>query len=105
MERPEGAGDLSALAWAQGALRGAREGVTAVSGMRYEVRRHEYGCPGPGQPPQHRWTPILTVADLPRAVVAAMALEAHAVVVAGAETVFDNGREPTCPRGWIPAQR
>jgi hypothetical protein len=82
----------------------------------FEVQTHEYGRPivqhGPaaGLPdfPQHRWTRITPrPIGLERARALADAQDRHAVVCAWmtAGNIYDNGKQPAIPAGWLPADR
>ena len=81
----------------------------------YEVSGHEHGRrlitrDGPAQGllewPQHKWTRVNPrPLGIARALALADAQPRHAVVVVWqtADKVYDNGKRPTIPAGWYPA--
>lgn len=80
--------------------------------IRYEVATHEYGRPivkhGPcaGLPdwPRHKWTRVTPrPIGLARAKAIADAQDKHAVVCVWqtAGNVYDNGKSPALPVGWL----
>lgn len=84
--------------------------------VRYQVSRHYYGRPivknGPaaGCPdfPTHKWVHVTQYAipALGRAKALADAEPGHAVVTPwlGSEAIYDNGKAPALPAGWIAAE-
>lgn len=81
----------------------------------YEVAIHAYGrkrimrdCPAQGllEWPQHKWTCITRrPLGLEKAKALADAQSCHAVVMVWqtAEKAYDNGKAPSVPAGWYPA--
>jgi hypothetical protein len=82
---------------------------------RYEVAVHEHGrklirgggpCAGLLEWPQHKWTKITPrPIGLARATALANEQVGHATVQVWqtADVVYDNGKRPTVPDGWWPA--